>query len=130
MCFTGSLFSKTWRVYKIFKKTVVNRKPIRDIELLAVVGAILLANVLILAVWQLGWPFYVVKETQETVVSDDLFVITTIYACGSDNQMVFTGILLGLQVPSLSFIFGVWDINQYTIAHTGSVDVVWQFSCL
>ena len=76
----------------------MNHKPLRDAELLSVVFMILAVNASILVCWQLGWPFRVERTTVDSTVSDDLFVVTTYLNCVSENQMVFTGMLLGLQV--------------------------------
>ncbi|KAI8502329.1 hypothetical protein Bbelb_199170 [Branchiostoma belcheri] len=47
----GSLFSKTWRVYRIFRSSTAKRMVIRDDKLFATVAVLLLVDVLILGLW-------------------------------------------------------------------------------
>ena len=102
----GSLFSKTWRIYKIFKNPRLNKKTLSDVELFGVVAVLLGLHLIIVAVWLVGPyvapeyidPFHVTVDTVQTNPTDDLLIYTEIQRCVSQSSGIFLAALLGLQV--------------------------------
>ncbi|XP_077862503.1 putative G-protein coupled receptor 156 [Saccoglossus kowalevskii] len=55
MAFTlvyGAIFSKTWRVHRIFTRATIERTVIRDNKLIVMISMMLLVDIVILAFWQ------------------------------------------------------------------------------
>ena len=48
----GALFAKSWRVHRIFSNPCRTNTVIKDNQLLAIVGALLAVDVVVLVVWQ------------------------------------------------------------------------------
>ena len=47
----GALFAKTWRIYHIFKNPWKKNRPLKDHVLIAIVGALLSVDIVILVLW-------------------------------------------------------------------------------
>eukprot|EP00058_Branchiostoma_floridae_P023265 XP_002608755.1 hypothetical protein BRAFLDRAFT_73975 [Branchiostoma floridae] len=92
----GSLFSKTWRVYRIFRSSTVKRMVIRDDKLFATVGVILIVDVLLFGIWlgldPLKWRTVGVP-VRKTLESMPESIATTnvvwVQRCYSDNSEVW-----------------------------------------
>ncbi len=52
----GSMFSKTWRVHSIFTNINITKKGIHDSRLLAIVGVLLVIDLIFLISWQIFDP--------------------------------------------------------------------------
>ena len=95
---TGSLFAKTWRVYRVFHKPQLGMKAIKDTQLIITVLVLLVINILIVGVWQAIDPFTVKSRYSEWEESADLTIQAEYKECQSSYQNIVTTILLGLQV--------------------------------
>ena len=93
----GALFSKTWRVYQIFTKVQMGRKPVKDGQLMIFVFALLFINVAVLVIWELTDPRRITVVEVGREESGDFTIITRIEECRSEYQIIFTGILLAIQ---------------------------------
>ena len=93
----GSMLSKTWRVYKIFTSTSGLKKGITDRDLFMVVLSLVAVNLIIIIVWAVLAPFYIVVVESSRVESDDLITVVKVELCQSDLGMVFGGVLIVFQ---------------------------------
>ena len=133
----GALFSKTWRVYQIFTNIKMGKKPVKDGQLMIFVFSLLFINVAVLVIWELLDPRRITVVEVGREESGDFTIITRIEECRSDNQIIFTGILLAIQCllmllgSFLAFetrkvcwacvVRAVADLflNRFVITHTG-----------
>ncbi|XP_078664723.1 uncharacterized protein LOC144907480 [Branchiostoma floridae x Branchiostoma belcheri] len=109
----GSLFSKTWRVYRIFRSSTAKRMVIRDDKLFATVAVLLLVDVLILGLWYgldpLKWETVgvPVRKTLDSV-SDSIATTNVIWVqrCYSDNTEVWISVFYILK--GLLLLYGTY----------------------
>ncbi|KAH3804277.1 hypothetical protein DPMN_132561 [Dreissena polymorpha] len=63
----GSMFSKTWRVYRIFTNKQMKQKlSLRDKHLLVIIGILVIMETLVLIVWESYSPHHVKEQRLET----------------------------------------------------------------
>ena len=93
----GALVSETWRVYKIFTDIKVGKKPVKDSQLIAVVLALVLANVALLVSWELIDPRTTELVDVSVSESRDVTLITRMERCSSPYMAVFIAVILALQ---------------------------------
>ncbi|CAH1248296.1 GABBR2 [Branchiostoma lanceolatum] len=109
----GSLFSKTWRVYRIFRSSTVKRMVIRDDKLFATVGVILIVDVLILGIWlgldPLKWKTVGVPVSRTLDSMPDGIATTGVVwvqRCYSDNTEVWISVFFILK--GLLLLYGTY----------------------
>ncbi|CAH1778015.1 unnamed protein product [Owenia fusiformis] len=108
----GAMFTKTYRVYQIF--TRVNRgllksKLLKDKQLLFIIGALLIVDVIVISLWVLVDPMYK-SVSNFTIVSSendpDLLYIPQLATCDSVHMIKWTGALYAYK--GLLLMFGVY----------------------
>jgi gamma-aminobutyric acid type B receptor len=88
----GSLFAKTWRLYKIFGTTKLRVVKITNKDLLAFVGALLLVDTIIVAAWAGA-------DTPSMVLRPDpVRDYVDVYRCSMDHKTLWYALLI---VPKL-----------------------------
>lgn len=65
----GAMFSKTWRVHSIFTNIKLNKKIIKDYQLLLIVGVLLLIDTAVLVIWAIVSPSRMSRITVDNKVS-------------------------------------------------------------
>ena len=102
----GAIFSKTWRVYSIFTDVRLGKKPIKDVQLLVFVVALLTINVAVLIIWEGVDGRVVVDVEVDREETQDFTVVSLVQECTSQYGDVFVGLLIGMQ--GLILLFGTF----------------------
>ncbi|KAL5007052.1 hypothetical protein ScPMuIL_015858 [Solemya velum] len=115
----GSLFSKMWRVNKIFSNKKLRRMKIKDSQLLVFVLLLLGINVTILVVWEVMDPQkvqYVGKDVQESADDNGIVIQPVTDICVSRLSVYFTVTLYTIQGALLSFgSFLAWSTRNVKV---------------
>ncbi|XP_077990412.1 gamma-aminobutyric acid type B receptor subunit 2-like [Glandiceps talaboti] len=112
----GALFSKTWRVHKIFTHKSRKSLRIRDWHLFGVILLLLLVDIVILTSWTVIDPFVLhvhlyPKQPQEN--GEDLVIIPKLEECKSRYETVWLGVLFGYKGIILLFgVFLAWETRK------------------
>jgi hypothetical protein len=93
----GSLFAKTWRLHKIFNNESLTAQKITNTELLLLLGAYLLFDVIILSSWMGISPLSIASVAQRKCVSDKGMIFTYIFI-GTKGLVLLAGALLTYEV--------------------------------
>ncbi|XP_033640706.1 gamma-aminobutyric acid type B receptor subunit 1-like [Asterias rubens] len=115
----GSLFSKTWRVHKIFTNKTAMKTVVKDYWLLSCVASLVAIDIIILFLWDIVDPLEVVEKIGVKVLdseNDDLLHIPVRNLCESKNQIYWIGALY--VIDGLLMIFGAflaWETRKVTI---------------
>ncbi|XP_052286949.1 gamma-aminobutyric acid type B receptor subunit 2-like [Dreissena polymorpha] len=116
----GALFTKTWRVYRIFTNKKLLKRTIKDIQLLAIIAVLVLLLTAILIVWQIFSPFEVKPyelENQKDVVGNDEEVRFFVHTCISKQSTYFEWTIFIIEGMMLTFgAFLAWETRHVTIA--------------
>ena len=115
----GALFSKTWRVHKIFTaQRAMKRKMMRDFHLILFVLALVLIDVVFITVWI----FYDPLKPEDIVFDDlneqsnDLITIPVLKICECSHRTKLLGALYGYKGILLLFgVFLAWETRNVTI---------------
>ncbi|XP_072027770.1 gamma-aminobutyric acid type B receptor subunit 1-like [Amphiura filiformis] len=105
----GSMFSKTWRVHKIFTSKTVKKVSIKDYQLAGLVAILILIDVFVLTLWEIVDPVTLVERRGNELQhpdKEDVVIIPIHISCESVNQIYFEGTLLGIK--GLLLIFGAF----------------------
>ncbi|XP_067676189.1 gamma-aminobutyric acid type B receptor subunit 1-like [Haliotis asinina] len=111
----GALFAKTWRVHVIFTNSTKKKKIVKDSQLMAMVGALVAINMLVLLTWTFMDPIVVVDYDLPLQLDDKEDVITqrVVKLCESPNQVYFTATLFALQgILMLLGAFLAWETRK------------------
>ncbi|KAL8623375.1 hypothetical protein ACOMHN_065909 [Nucella lapillus] len=96
----GALFAKTWRVHIIFTNTTLQKTTMSDGKLMAMVGALVVVNMIVMVTWWVKDPRTVqVTSVTSAMVADSAGEVVVEYqekSCVSDNQIYFLGTLYGI----------------------------------
>ncbi|KAI8490678.1 hypothetical protein Bbelb_314710 [Branchiostoma belcheri] len=115
----GSMFSKTWRVYALFRHTKVEKKVIKDFHLFAMVGSFLLMDVLFLMLWEVLDPITVRRESfppEEDPNRNDVLYLPELRRCTSNYLMYWLGIIYASKGILILFgIFLAWETRKVQI---------------
>lgn len=115
----GGLFSKTWRVYKIFTASKsMGRVSIKDLHLLGIIFVLLIIDVTICGVWMMVSPFQLkTKELEKTEdIKNDVITIPYIHQCECEFQTHFTSCLYAYKGLLLIFgLFLAWETRNVTV---------------
>nr|XP_058972652.1 gamma-aminobutyric acid type B receptor subunit 2-like [Pocillopora verrucosa] len=110
----GALFSKTWRVHRIFmnklKKTVI-----LDYQLLIVVILLLMIDACVLSTWQILDPIYTTSKTFPSPIDQDADIAIYPYQtfCTSKYENLWTGLLYGYKGFFLLFCtYLAWETRK------------------
>ncbi|XP_028407396.1 gamma-aminobutyric acid type B receptor subunit 2-like [Dendronephthya gigantea] len=115
----GALFSKTWRVHKIFTaQRAIKKKLMRDFHLLLFVLALVVIDVIFITMWV----YYDPLETKEIIFdkikddSGDLITIPVLKICECTHRTKLLGALYGYKGILLLFgVFLAWETRNVTI---------------
>ncbi|XP_057297978.1 gamma-aminobutyric acid type B receptor subunit 2-like isoform X2 [Hydractinia symbiolongicarpus] len=115
----GALFSKTWRIYRIFTSArTLQVIVIKDFHLFGVIFFMLCLDSVILTIWMLTSPYELKIETVNFQVHADVDQIdeTVIYRCSCELQLQF-GVALFLY-KGILLIFGLflaWETRNIKV---------------
>ncbi|XP_041462250.1 gamma-aminobutyric acid type B receptor subunit 2-like [Lytechinus variegatus] len=115
----GAMFSKTWRVYSIFTNKKLQKRVIKDYRLFAMVGILLLIDIIVLMVWQIIDPLQVQVKIIEVRADPDrpnLIFKTEQHTCDSKFEQYFIWTLFIYK--GLLLIFGTfitWQTRNVSI---------------
>ncbi|KAK2188874.1 hypothetical protein NP493_117g04006 [Ridgeia piscesae] len=107
----GAMFSKTWRVHKIFTNKKFQRMVIKDYQLLGIVCIQVGLDVVVLSVWEALDPLHIVflNHPLEQVTdphNDNQVLIPQSRYCESAHMWYFAGILYAIK--GLLLLFGAF----------------------
>ncbi|KAG9348775.1 hypothetical protein JZ751_029092 [Albula glossodonta] len=106
----GPILGKTWRLYRVFTQRVPDKRVIiRDIQLMGLVALLILADILVLAIWSLTDPVQCAKSISavvKVVERDVSYSLSQIDSCSSVNSDVWS-ILLSVLKGSL-LLYGTY----------------------
>ncbi|KAL5009806.1 hypothetical protein ScPMuIL_012111 [Solemya velum] len=86
----GSLFSKTWRVYKIFSNKQTQNLRIKDSQLLMIIAILLVIDCTIVVTWEIIDPQRIVSfhlPPEVSVDDEDIAIHPYVLVCVSDYSM-------------------------------------------
>ena len=101
------LFAKTWRIYRIFGRKKLSVVQITNRRLLLVVGAILVVDVVLLAVWQAFGSLSALTRTVTSTSGTDSTVVLNEYTqCGVASGTAQSAFVVMCIETGLLFVFG------------------------
>ncbi|XP_052799303.1 gamma-aminobutyric acid type B receptor subunit 2-like [Mya arenaria] len=115
----GGMFSKTYRVYVLFRDYHCKTKVIKDIHLFGMVGILLLIDCVILIPWTLAYPLTYKRHVVQTKdISDYNVIFSSVYlSCYEARQgywfasvYIYKGLLLAFGV------FLAWETRSVQVA--------------
>ncbi|XP_071803868.1 gamma-aminobutyric acid type B receptor subunit 1-like isoform X1 [Asterias amurensis] len=115
----GSMFSKTWRVHKIFTNKTAMKTVLKDARLMTSVATLVLLDVVILILWEIFDPVTAEKRLGEKVFDEenDDIVYTPIHTmCQSANLIYWIGAFY--VINGLLLVFGAflaWETRKVSI---------------
>ncbi|XP_038052380.1 gamma-aminobutyric acid type B receptor subunit 1-like [Patiria miniata] len=115
----GAMFSKTWRVHKIFTNKTAMKLDLQDSRLFSLIAALVVVDVIILAIWTATDPVKATKMQGTKVVDpddDDIVYIPIRMICESRNQTYWIGAFY--VIDGLLLIFGAflaWETRKVSI---------------
>lgn len=114
----GCLFSKTWRIYKIFTAVKsMHRVKIQDHHLYGTILVLLLVDVSLFIVWITVSPFKLVYEHRSTELLGDISQEYIFYKCNCEYQLHFTIVMFGYKGLLLLFgLFLAWETRHVKVA--------------
>ncbi|XP_022105910.1 gamma-aminobutyric acid type B receptor subunit 1-like isoform X2 [Acanthaster planci] len=105
----GAMFSKTWRVHKIFTRKMTTKMVLRDTRLLSFVVVLIAVDVIILTLWNVIDPVTATENYRSKVVdqnNNDIVYTLIRMTCESRNQIYWIGAFY--VVNGLLLIFGAF----------------------
>ncbi|XP_052762187.1 gamma-aminobutyric acid type B receptor subunit 2-like [Mya arenaria] len=114
----GALFSKTYRVYVIFRNYPLKRKVIKDAHLFGLIGAFMSIDLVILIPWTIIHPMRKVEIVARSEYSTDNDVIWSVIYSYCHNQFEVYWIAVVYVYKGLLLAFGVflaWETRQVTV---------------
>jgi len=115
----GAMFSKTWRVHKIFTAAKTLKKmAIKDFHLLVIVAGLLAVDVVFLSCWIAIDPLVAEILTFKEMIrkEQDIIIIPALYQCTCQYKTYFLGVLFAYKGILLLFgLFLAWETRNVTI---------------
>ncbi|CAB4027904.1 gamma-aminobutyric acid type B receptor subunit 2-like isoform X1, partial [Paramuricea clavata] len=115
----GALFSKTWRVHKIFTaQRAIKKKLMRDFHLILFVLALVIIDVTFITVWVYYHPLEMKEIIFDELREDsrDLITIPVLKICECTYRTKLLGVLYGYKGILLLFgVFLAWETRNVTI---------------
>eukprot|EP00743_Colponemidia_sp_Colp-15_P007849 GILK01008502.1.p1 GENE.GILK01008502.1~~GILK01008502.1.p1 ORF type:complete len:856 (+),score=154.80 GILK01008502.1:16-2583(+) len=115
----GALFSKTWRVHKLFNNRRMKNIQIKDSTLFAYIAGFLAVDIILLAAWTGSDSLKEVAEYGSSYIDpSDLFTQYNPYYlyCDSSNKSIWYGLVLGWKGILLAFgAFLAFETRQVKI---------------
>lgn len=96
----ASVWAKSWRLHRVFNNPLLEQRIVTNRELLSVVASLMLADVVVLAVWTATNPLHIRSTLQRECIADnsDAFVWTLL----STKIALFAfGLVLTFQIRNL-----------------------------
>ncbi|XP_022101328.1 gamma-aminobutyric acid type B receptor subunit 2-like [Acanthaster planci] len=114
----GSMFSKAWRVYRIFAHAAAKRMVIRDGRLMSMVGGLLVLDFVVLALWLILDPLSVKLTTIQTAVEEGKTSLPRegVHVCQSQYTEVWMTVLFAAK--ALILLLGTylsWETRNITV---------------
>ncbi|XP_071806888.1 probable G-protein coupled receptor 156 [Asterias amurensis] len=116
----GSIFSKAWRVYRIFTHAAAKRMVIRDGRLMSMVGVLLFVDVVVLVTWLILDPPQIHRKMILTASSEDaaapLSSREALQFCQSNNTGIWFTILFSFKAAILLMgTYLSWETRNVTV---------------
>nr|XP_006824736.1 PREDICTED: gamma-aminobutyric acid type B receptor subunit 2-like [Saccoglossus kowalevskii] len=115
----GAMFSKTWRVHSIFTNIKMKKRVIRDNKLFAIVGVLLLIDVLLLVTWEVKDPMKRMEiEGQEEPDPEgrDVFFVPVMQHCESVHMSIWLAVIYVYKGVLMVFgCFLAWETRHVSI---------------
>ncbi|XP_045168365.2 gamma-aminobutyric acid type B receptor subunit 2-like [Mercenaria mercenaria] len=115
----GGLFSKTWRVYRIFTNKKLLKRTIKDYQLLAIIGGFVGVVVAVMILWAIFAQHRVIVnylDKQVYMIGNDAEVHLFVRVCHSEYSTYFGWTLYIIQGALLSFgAFLAWETRHVKI---------------
>ncbi|XP_045213752.2 gamma-aminobutyric acid type B receptor subunit 1-like isoform X2 [Mercenaria mercenaria] len=115
----GSLFSKTWRVYRIFKNKQLRKRIIKDYQLLAIIGGFVGLVSVVLIVWEIVGPYMIITKylkNEVYMIGNDAEVRPFVRVCLSEYSDYFQWPLYVIEGGLLIFgAFLAWETKNVKI---------------
>ncbi|XP_028407401.1 gamma-aminobutyric acid type B receptor subunit 2-like isoform X2 [Dendronephthya gigantea] len=113
----GALFSKTWRVHKIFTaQRAIKRKMMQDFHLILFVLVLVLVDVVFVTLWIIFDPLKSEDIIFDMEQSNDLITIPVLKICDCTHKTKLLGALYGYKGILLLFgVFLAWETRNVTI---------------
>ncbi|XP_065654182.1 gamma-aminobutyric acid type B receptor subunit 2 isoform X3 [Hydra vulgaris] len=116
----GGLFSKTWRIYKIFiKPRSLSSRGIRDLHLFGILFVLLLIDLVVFTVWMTTSPFTLDRFDMEPIINsaEDIVIVPKVYRCKCNYQYHFFVAIYVYKGFLLIFgLFMAWETRKIKIA--------------
>ncbi|XP_077997881.1 gamma-aminobutyric acid type B receptor subunit 2-like [Glandiceps talaboti] len=114
----GALFSKTWRVHVIFTTGKLQKKIVKDGQLIAQVLMLVCIDVIIIALWEGIDPLkIVIRDTnqRQLEIGDKIFIYQIAF-CESSYMSYWLGVIYSIKVLLLVFgVFLAWETRKVSI---------------
>ncbi|XP_045170045.2 gamma-aminobutyric acid type B receptor subunit 2-like [Mercenaria mercenaria] len=115
----GALFSKTWRVYRIFTNKKLLKRTIKDYQLLAIIGVFVGIVLVLLIIWEYMGPHRIVTKylsKEVYMIGNDAEVIPFVRVCQSEYSDYFEWPLYVVEGGLLTFgAFLAWETRKVKI---------------
>lgn len=115
----GSLFSKTWRVYKVTRIISAKQKVIKDLCLFGVVGGLIFIDVIFLFNWNFLDPLQMKTKYLPTFYDpedENILHEPYMYTCEVNNIAIWLGLLYSYKGILLLFgLFLAWETRTVNI---------------
>ncbi|XP_052778519.1 gamma-aminobutyric acid type B receptor subunit 2-like [Mya arenaria] len=115
----GALFTKTWRVYRIFTNKRLLKRTIKDYQLLAVIAGLVMFVMCIVVAWEIVGPHVMVVKYLENKIfklGHDEEVYPFVRMCISEYSIYFSWIVYVVEGALLSFgAFLAWETRHVKI---------------
>eukprot|EP00794_Sanderia_malayensis_P017040 gene17040-18755_t len=116
----GALFSKTWRVYKIFTAAkTMERVAILDRHLFGIIVLLLCVDIAILGIFTIVSPYFL-AITDVSRVEDpikDIIEVTQVYHCASKYGLYFSSTILAYKgILLLLGLFLAWETRKVEVS--------------
>ncbi|KAL5007635.1 hypothetical protein ScPMuIL_016441 [Solemya velum] len=115
----GALFSKTWRVHRIFANKKMQKMRIKDSQLFGFIGVLLCVDICVLVVWETIDPQYIMKyelPKEISLTDNDVEYHPEMNVCTSKYSSYFTMTLYIIQGALMAFgAFLSWETRKVKI---------------
>jgi phosphate transport system substrate-binding protein len=101
MCLFCPLFAKTWRVWRIFSGSHLRIVKISNQKLMAITGAVLLADIILIAVWQGIAPLVPIEY--DRIIGSDQHLFTHCSVRSTGSGVIFVGLVAAEKAGLLLF---------------------------
>ncbi|XP_053383200.1 gamma-aminobutyric acid type B receptor subunit 2-like [Mercenaria mercenaria] len=114
----GALFSKTYRVYVVFRDYNLRRKAIKDYHVFGMIGIMLVVDVVILVPWTIFFPLEKATLSRSTmdVSSNNMIYSKSYLHCYNESSAYWIAAIYVYKGLLLAFgTFLAWETRQVTI---------------